>query len=138
MEGAKSVKFTLPVLPPSKNRLRAVDHIRRRVYLTDEARQWKNRIYVLIPRFDIAESSFLHLSMEFHYPYLYQNGRLRIFDAANMQEILQDTICERIRVNDCRVKSWQGSSVDDEDEYVVVTLNEIEQPLTQPTTDAGG
>lgn len=130
MEGARSITFRLSPLPPSKNRLRRVDHVRRRVYLSDEARQWKNRIYVLIPRFDIAESSFLHLQMEFHYPYLYQNGKLRIFDAANMQEILQDTICERIRVNDCRVKSWQGSSVDEEDEFVVCTLFEIEQSIT--------
>lgn len=135
-EGGKVVSFTLPSLPPSKNRRHKIDLSGRRrfesgksqfVFLSDEARQWMSRIWPLIPRFEIAATSFMHLSMVFHYPYLYQNGKLRIFDAPNMQEILQDVICKRLGVNDNLIKSWDGASVDDEDEKVIVTLRELVQ-----------
>lgn len=130
-----SITFKLPGLPPSKNKLRKLDLSGRRkfqsgksqyILQSDEARQWSNRIWPVIPMFEIAESSFLHLEMEFHYPWFYANGRLRIFDSANLQEALQDVICKRIGVNDARIKSWVGGSVNDDDEYVLVKLEERE------------
>ncbi len=129
------ITFKLPGLPPSKNNLRKLDLSGRRkfqsgksqyILQSDEARQWSNRIWPVIPAFSIGEKSYLHLEMEFHYPFFYANGRLRIFDSANLQEALQDVICKRIGVNDARIKSWVGESVDDDEEFVLVKLSEVE------------
>jgi hypothetical protein len=134
--GGKIIRFILSPLPPSKNRRHKVDLSGRRrfesgkaqyIFLSDEARQWMSRIWPLIPRFEIATTSYIHLSMEFHYPFFYKNQKLRIFDAPNMQEVLQDVICKRLGVNDNLIKSWEGRSVDDAEEKVVVVLKELVQ-----------
>lgn len=134
MTPTNTIKFKLPGLPPSKNNLRKLDLSGRRrfqsgkpqyIVQSDEYRQWSNRIWPVIPVFAIADGNFLHLEMVFHYPWFYANGKLRIFDSANMQEALQDVICKRIGVNDARIKSWAGGSVNDDDEYVYVQLREI-------------
>jgi Holliday junction resolvase RusA-like endonuclease len=78
-----------------------------------------------IPRFTLSPGAYLHLDMEFHYPYLYQNLKLRVFDAPNMQKLLQDAVAQKLGIDDKHIKDWSGCSVDDEREYVVVTLKEI-------------
>ena len=124
--GVKSIRFTLPSLPTSKNRLHKVDFVRKRIYLSDEARKWKSDMQLFVPRFTLTAGAFLLLDMSFHYPFYHANGKLRIFDAPNMQELLQDTICLKWGINDCLIKDWLGRSVDSSDEKVEVNVYEIQ------------
>jgi len=135
-------RFVLSPLPPSKNELRYIDTTGRRrfesgkpryVFQSDKYRQWANHVWPLIPRFEIAATSYLRLDMVFSYPFFYKNGKLRIFDAPNMQEALQDTICKRIGINDARVKAWTGDSADSKEEFVTVTLTELPQDVQLDT-----
>lgn len=120
----RSLIFTLPSLPVSKNRLHKIDFVHRRVYLSDEARRWKSDMQAFIPRFELTAGCYLFLGMEFHYPFFHANGKLRVFDAPNMQELLQDTLSLRWSINDMYIKSWEGHSVDDPKEHVVITITE--------------
>ena len=137
------ITFRLNGLPPSKNRLRKLDLSGRRkfqsgksqyIVQSDEARQWSNRIWPVIPMFEITEGNYIHLEMDFHYPFFYANGKLRNFDAPNLQEALQDVIFKRIGLNDNLVKTWRGGSTNDDDEYVLVKLVEINGELSLPRT----
>lgn len=124
-ETSRSLIFALPTLPTSKNRLHKIDFRNKRVYLSDEARRWKSDMQPLIPRFELAPGCYLFLGMEFHYPFFHANGKLRVFDAPNMQELLQDTLSLRWGINDCYIKHWEGHSVDDANEKVVITITEF-------------
>lgn len=119
------ITFTIPSLPPSINALYDIDYRRRRVELKPAARQWKSSSKEYVLRFTIAEDSMLAIDFVFHYSYYNGRGNLRIFDSANLTKLAIDCICEKLGVNDCRVKSGSWSSVDSEKEFVEVTLREI-------------
>lgn len=121
----KSVTFTLPSLPVSINALYDIDYRRRRVDLKPTARQWKSANKEYVTRFEIAPTSFLRIDFIFHYPYYTAKNTLRIFDSANLTKLAIDCICERLGVNDARVKSGSWDSVDDPNGKVIVTLTEI-------------
>lgn len=123
--GAKSVRFVLPSLPPSANRLHNIDHRRRRVFLTDESRKWKSDMQFLVPRFEIAGTSLLRIDYTAHYPWHHHNGRRRRVDVSNLMKLLHDTICERIGVDDSRVSEGSFASVDAAEERLEITLREI-------------
>lgn len=119
------VKFSLPSLPVSINALYSIDFKRRRVELKSECRRWKSDAKSYVPRFEIAPSSMLQIDFVFHYNYYNANGTLRIFDSANLTKLAIDCICEKLGINDCRVKSGSWSSVHGGRGQVEVTLTEV-------------
>lgn len=134
---SNTIKFQLPRLPPSINSLYNVIYSQRRIELKPEARHWKSGMKQYVPRFVIAESSLLRIDFVFHYPFLYQNGRLRIFDSPNLIKLAIDCICEKLAIQDARVKSGSWESVDEEREFVEVVLSEVvnEHSLHQTTNN---
>ena len=125
--------FTLPSLPVSINAAYQVDHRRRRVYLSDKARRWKNDSSFLVPRFEVPEEAFLRIDFVAHYPWRHRNGKLRRFDVSNLIKLLHDMLCERWGVDDCIVKSGSFQSVDDVQEKVTVTVTTVEANHEQKT-----
>lgn len=123
--GGRTISFTLPSLPPSVNALYTIDYRRRRVDLTSESRRWKSSSKEYVLRFPIAPDSLLQIDFIFHYRFYTAKNTLRIFDSANLTKLAIDCICEKLEVNDCRVKSGSWASVDSEKEFVEVTLTEI-------------
>lgn len=124
MEG-KVIKFLLPTLPPSCNRLIQIDYVRRRVYLAEEPRRWKSDMQALVPRFEIPESSLLQIDYTAYYPWLHANGKRRRLDVSNFMKLLHDTVCGRIGVDDSRVVSGSFAAVDDVNSRVEVVLTEV-------------
>lgn len=121
----REVRFVIPSLPPSVNSLYEIRWRTKEVNLRPEARQWKSSSKQYVPRFVIAPESLLRIDFVFHYPYLYANGKLRVFDSANLIKLAVDCICEQLGVNDSRVKAGSWDSVDEEKEFVEVVLTEI-------------
>lgn len=126
-DGGKTIRFTLPSLPTSCNRLYAINHVRREVRLSDEGRKWRSDMQYLIPRFDIAPTSLLRIEYVAYYPWHHCNGKRRRVDASNLMKLLHDTICMRIGVDDSRVSEGSFASVDSESEKLEVTLRELVQ-----------
>jgi Holliday junction resolvase RusA-like endonuclease len=123
--GGKVIRFTLPSLPTSHNRLHRINHIQRRVSLSDEARRWRSQMMLLVPRFEIPESSLLRVDYVAYYKTQTANGKRRRIDCSNFMKLLLDTICARIGVDDSRVSEGSFASVDAVEERVEVTLTEI-------------
>jgi Holliday junction resolvase RusA-like endonuclease len=129
--------FELPTLPPSVNNIYRIDrsgHRRNRyggaqvVYLSPEARLWKNQMQLLVPLFPIAEDSTLGIDYVAHYPLFHRNGKRRRVDCHNLMKLLFDTICAKIAVDDSRVVMGSFAACDDVNEKVVITLTEYVQP----------
>lgn len=121
----EGVRFVIPSLPPSVNSLYNVIFHLRKVELKPEARRWKSSSKAYVPRFKVADTSTLRIDFIFHYPYLYANGKLRVFDSPNLIKLAVDCICEQLGVNDSRVKCGSWDSVDEEREFVEVKLSEV-------------
>jgi Holliday junction resolvase RusA-like endonuclease len=123
--GGKVIRFTLPSLPTSCNRLYDINHVQRRVRLSDSGRKWKSDMQYLIPRFEIAPTSLLRIEYVAHYPWHHRNGKRRRVDASNLMKLLHDTICMRIGIDDSRVSEGSFASVDAPEEKLEITLREI-------------
>ena len=121
----RQIKCTLPSLPPSHNRLYVVNHIQRKVYLSDDARRWKSKMMLLVPRFDIADSSLLRIDYVAYYAWLHHNGKRRKLDASNFMKLLHDTVCAKLGVDDSRVSEGSFASVDSVGEKVDIVMTEI-------------
>lgn len=119
------VKFVLPGLPMSVNSLYQVIWSQRRVELKPACRDYKTKVKVYIPRFQVSESSLINIDTIFSFPFHHKNGKLRKFDTSNMLKLLLDVISEKIGVDDSRIKAGSWQSRDAENESVTVTLTEI-------------
>jgi Holliday junction resolvase RusA-like endonuclease len=123
--GRKEWRFVIPVLPPSVNSLHQIIYPQRKVVLKPEILKWRSDIACYVPRISLVAESLVEVGLVFHYPYLYQNGRLRRFDTHNMVKVLLDVISWKANFDDSRVKSGSWASVDSDDEKVEVHLREL-------------
>lgn len=121
--GAKSIRFVLPgPLPPSMNDLYTPTFRGGRMTgmrMKDGARRWQQSMLLSIPRFVVTEGATLKIDMEFHFDW-----KKRRFDTQNICKILIDAVASKLGFNDKIVRHGSWASVNDEKEYVVVTLTE--------------
>lgn len=122
---ARSVRFCLPSLPKSANSLYYWDRVSRSKKLYPECLTWKTVAKERIPRFAILNGSSVRIDFVFHYPFLYQNQKPRVFDSANLLKLAIDAIAEKCGFNDYLVRAGSWESRDSEDERVEVTMTEI-------------
>lgn len=122
---SNSIRFTLPSLPPSVNSLYQIIYSQRRVELKPECRRWKTEAKEYIPRFVVAEDSFIKVAFVFHYPFYHRNNRLRMFDTPNLLQLLFNAIKEKTGIDDSRMKDFTVRSVNAENERVDVMMIEV-------------
>lgn len=131
-----TTKFTLLSLPPSHNSLYQIIYAQRRVELKPAARMWKSDMKKYVKHFAIAPDSWLKIDLLFAYNYYHANGALRVFDSPNLIKLTIDCICEKLGINDARVKAGSWDSMDSDADVVDVTLTEITNVSNlQPTTN---
>lgn len=123
--GLVQVRFTIPSLPPSVNSLYQIIYSQRRVELKPEARRWKSDSKGHVPRFTPREGKLVAVDATFFYRFHYANGKVRVFDAANLLKLMIDCIAEKCGFNDCLVRYGSWGSVDDVNERVEITLREV-------------
>lgn len=119
------VRFTIPSLPPSVNSLYQIIYSQRRVELKPEARRWKSDSKGHVPRFTPRKGKLVAVDATFYYRFHYANGKVRVFDAANLLKLMIDCIAEKCGFNDCLVREGSWNSVDDSRERVEITLREV-------------
>ena len=135
--GGFEVRFTIPLAFPSVNSLHQIIYSQRRVELKPEVRKWKNDAALFVPRIVLkSEQSIVRVDTVFHYPFFYNNGKLRIFDTHNAVKPLLDLIAAKAGFNDNRVKCGSWDSVDSVEEKVEIQLREI--PMAAPGKGGGG
>jgi hypothetical protein len=123
--GGQVRRFTIPSLPPSVNALYQIIYSQKRVELHPEARRWKSSAKEHVVRFTPRQGALVAVDVTFHYRFYYQNGKPRVFDAANLLKLLIDCVAEKCGFNDCLVRHGSWSSVDSPDEKVEVVLREV-------------
>lgn len=106
-----TMKFTIPVHPPSVNALYQVNHKFRTVELKPEARFWKSNAKPHIPsRTDFApfQGKKLRLTLTVRMDWYYKNKNLKRLDVTNMEKVIVDTIAEKLGFDDLLV--WEIST----------------------------
>lgn len=121
----REYRFTIPSLPPSVNALYQIIYSQRRVELKPECLRWKSDSKKYVPRFYPSQGSLVSVNATFYYRFHYQNGKPRVFDAANLLKLMIDCIAEKCGFNDCLVRYGSWSSVDSESEKVKIVLVEV-------------
>jgi hypothetical protein len=119
------VRFTLPSLPVTVNSLYQIRWSTREVFLRPECYRWKSESKRYVPRFKVGEGSSVQVHATYHYPFLYKNGKPRVFDVANLLKLTIDTVAEKCGLNDFLVRGGSWDAVDSTDEKVVVVLREL-------------
>ena len=118
-------RFTIPSLPPSVNALYQIIYSQKRVELHPEARRWKSSAKEHVIRFTPQKNALVAIDATFHYRFHYNNGKPRVFDAANLLKLLIDCVAEKCGFNDCLVRHGSWKSIDSNDEKVEIVLREI-------------
>lgn len=127
MNKREVVRFTIPFLPPSVNSLYGIQGGKKvRVFLKSEARQFKERAKLFMPKKAIKENTKLGLEMAMGGNWYFKNGSFKKLDLQNLEKILIDSIAEKYEFDDCRVwwKSTEKKTFDDG--WIQVVLYEIE------------
>ena len=93
------LKFSLPSFPPSINRLYVINHVQRRVFLSDEALLWRTQqtpnIMPCRLGFDCYKIPYCISRRE-----LTKDGRLRKMDLQNLDKLVIDTLFMKWQLDD--------------------------------------
>lgn len=97
------LQFSLPLFPPSINRLYVINHVQRRVFLSDEALLWRTRVTPTIKPcrldFDYYKLTLLYQSPR----WLTRDGKLTKMDLQNLDKLVIDTLCTKWGWDDSRL-----------------------------------
>lgn len=120
------VSFTIPFLPPSVNSLYGIQGGKRvRVFLKSEARQFKERAKLFMPKKEIKTDCKLGLEFSVRGNWYFKNGNFKKLDLQNLEKILIDSISEKYGFDDCRVWWKKAEKEQFDDEGVRVVIYEI-------------
>jgi Holliday junction resolvase RusA-like endonuclease len=122
------VNFTIPSLPASINAIYNFIPHQRRVELKPECRLWKSQSKEYIPRFapsGESVSGMIKIEVTLHYNFYYKNMKVKKVDSQNMLKLIIDACSEKIGIDDSYFKHGSWSSVQANDEKVIVTLEEM-------------
>jgi hypothetical protein len=103
LEGNGRLVFSLPSFPPSINRLYVINHVQRRVFLSDEALLWKTHMTPNIKPCRLGYD-YYKLTLLYQSPrWLLKDGGLRKMDASNLDKLVIDTLCAKWQFDDSRL-----------------------------------
>lgn len=97
------LQFSLPSFPPSINRLYVINHVQRRVFLSDEALLWRTR---MIPNILACKLGYDYYKLTLLYQsprWLLAGGELRKMDLQNLDKLVIDTLCAKWGFDDSRL-----------------------------------
>jgi Holliday junction resolvase RusA-like endonuclease len=92
---------------PSMNALHTI-YCRGRIpkiELKGEVRLFKTQMMQMLPRWECPKEGWLNVSLRFHQPWHYLNGKVKRHDMPNLIKVVLDGIASRYHFDDSRV--WQ-------------------------------
>jgi len=118
------VEFKIPGVPLSYNQHMQVNYYQRQMYLTKDAREWKKRVKLSTPDFEIAPGALLSIYVEVHSDHWYtKEGKVRRIDLPNLDKLLIDAIANRLGFDDSIIFDSHFKKVVDNSEYTLVKLS---------------
>ncbi len=126
-----SKKWKIPCLPVSMNKLYAINFMKRCVYMTPEARTFKNNTKLCIGNFPVSKNDKLSFSMDVHTDWFFKNGNPKKSDIQNLIKVVVDATSERLGFDDCQIWSFAANKIQSTENYCWVTLEkQVEVPVT--------
>ena len=120
-----SIKFTIPLMPPSMNSLYNVIFSMKRIELKPEIRLWKSQAKQYVPvwkQSDEPNSGWLYFKADVYTNIYFKNGKVRKLDLQNLEKCLIDTICEKIGIGDEYIREKSARKIDSEMDKIEVEM----------------
>jgi len=121
------ITFTIDGIPVSYNKHFKIDHYNKQVYLTEEARRYKNYVAMCVPAVTFKPNVPVSFTGVVYGNWFTKKGTIRKIDVQNMDKLLVDAIFKKIGIDDKCVFDIRMSKVQhDSKECIVVTVKEME------------
>lgn len=118
----QSKRWKVPILPPSMNRLYAINFRTRSVYMTPEARTFKTQFKMFITPFTVSSNDKLTMSLDVYTDWFFKNGKQKRADIQNLIKVVLDAVSERLGFDDSQVWSFTASKIQSTENCCFVTL----------------
>jgi Holliday junction resolvase RusA-like endonuclease len=132
----KILEFSIPQIPPSYTASFKINYGLKQTYLSQEARQFKNKVKIYMPSHklpDLKETDKLILHTEYHQDWYFMNGKIKKQDVQNLNRLLIDAMFKGLGLDDRNLFCTIDEKVQSQDqEKTVVKLyiaNEVKQYL---------
>jgi Holliday junction resolvase RusA-like endonuclease len=126
---ALSKTWKIPCLPVSMNKLYSINFVKRCVYMTSEARTFKNNTKLCIGNFSTTKSDKLTLSLDVHTDWFFKNGNPKKSDIQNLIKVVVDAVSERLGFDDSQIWSFSANKIQSTDNYCTITLEKQNEEM---------
>jgi Holliday junction resolvase RusA-like endonuclease len=123
-----SISFKIPSVPPSVNSLYNVIFSMKKVEMKPEVRLWKTKSKFYVPAWkpeSLTDTGILRFEATFHYPFYSKDAKMLTRDTHNMMKLLQDTVAEKVGINDKFIKEGSWQSRDSKEEFTLCKLSMV-------------
>lgn len=119
--------WRIPMVPPSMNKLYAINYRTKSVYMTPEARDFKSKAKLFMTSMTVSSCDRFTLQLDVHTNWLCKNGSIRKADIHNMIKVVVDAVSERLGFDDAQVFSFSANKIQSTDNYCEVTLEKTNE-----------
>jgi Holliday junction resolvase RusA-like endonuclease len=99
------LQFKVDGLPPSYNKHFKINYGMRNIYLTQEARMFKQKVKMVMPPFEFTPQALFDIEINYYHDWYYKNGKVRRLDVQNLDKLLIDAVFEKLGTDDSRLWS---------------------------------
>ena len=121
------IRFKIPMLPTSMNKLYGVNYRLHSIYLTNEARYWKSKAKLFIPSFSINQHSKVYINIDVMSDWYFKNGNIKKQDVQNFVKVVVDAISEKCGFDDSRVWSFSANKYQSTEQCVWVSMGVLSE-----------
>lgn len=114
--------WRIPMVPPSMNKLYAINYRTKSVYMTPEARDFKSKAKMFMTSMNVSSSDRFTLQLDVHTNWMCKNGNIKKVDVHNMIKVVTDAVSERLGFDDSQIFSFTANKVQSNENYCTVTL----------------
>jgi Holliday junction resolvase RusA-like endonuclease len=116
--------WKIPLLPPSMNKLYAINYRTRSVYMTPEAREFKTKMKLFITSMPIDSTKKLSLKLDVHTDWYFKNGKPKKSDIQNLIKVVVDALSERLGFDDSLIWSFTANKVQSNESFIWLELEQ--------------
>lgn len=125
----ESKNFTIPSLPPSKNRMHTIIRQPNQPLIFKRSTDYEKWIQDSMPYIPmltpLAESHYFRIDVVFEYPFFHKNLKMKRLDAHNFLEALCDAVAVKNGFDDSYVKFGSWEAYDCEKECASIEVSQI-------------
>lgn len=117
-----SIKFIIPMLPPSVNSLYNVIFSMKQIQLKPEVRLWKTQASFYVPNWRSETAGYFYFNADIYMRTLHKNGKVKRHDLQNLEKCLIDTVCEKLGFGDEFIFAKRTRKIESDKERVEVEI----------------